>query len=82
MEQVSDEIMYSFRTVDLSDELKAKLRQILFLADMVKFAKEQPLPNENDASWNNACQFVIETKKEDIIPDTPKPESNSSQPEQ
>ena len=70
MEQVSDEIMYSFRTVDLNDELKGKLRQILFLADMVKFAKEQPLPNENETSWNNAYEFVMATKKE-IKEDTP-----------
>ena len=64
MEQVTDEIMYSFRTVDLSDELKAKLRNVLFLSDLVKFAKEQPLPNENESSWNNAHEFVSETKKE------------------
>lgn len=66
MEQVTDEIMYSFRTVDLSDELKSKLRQILFLSDLVKFAKEHPLPNENEASWNNAYEFVMATKKEEI----------------
>ena len=64
MEQVSDEIMYAFRTVDLSDELKAKLRNMLFLSDLVKFAKEVPLPNENEASWMNAYEFVVATKKE------------------
>lgn len=67
MEQVTDETMYSFRAVDLNDELKIKLRQVLFLSDLVKFAKEHPLPNENEASWNNAYDFVIATKKEDII---------------
>lgn len=64
MEQVSDEIMYAFRTVDVSDELRAKLRSILFLSDLVKFAKEVPLPNENEASWMNAYEFVMATKKE------------------
>ncbi|MEK6615497.1 MAG: hypothetical protein AABZ32_05215 [Bacteroidota bacterium] len=64
MEQVTDEIMYSFRTVDMGDELKMKLRQVLFLSDLVKFAKEQPLPNENDLSWSNAYQFVMATKLE------------------
>jgi hypothetical protein len=71
MEQVSDEILYSFRTADVSEEQKAKLRQILLLSDMVKFAKEQPLPNENDLSWNNAYEFVMATKKDE------KPLSNS-----
>ncbi|TAL59934.1 MAG: hypothetical protein EPN85_08380 [Bacteroidetes bacterium] len=63
MEQVSDEIMYAFRTIDLSEELRTKLRNILFLSDLVKFAKEVPLPNENEASWMNAYEFVIGTKE-------------------
>ena len=65
MEQVTDEIMHSFRTADVSDELKAKLRNVLFLSDLVKFAKEHPLPNENELSWKNAYEFVMETKKEE-----------------
>jgi hypothetical protein len=28
---------------------------------MVKFAKEQPLPNENELSWENAIDFVKHT---------------------
>lgn len=64
MEQVTDEIMHSFRTVDMHDELKMKLRQVLFLSDLVKFAKEQPLPNENEFSWSSAYEFVNATKKE------------------
>ncbi len=64
MEQVTDEIMYTFRTVDVNEEMKIKLRQILFLSDLVKFAKEQPLPNENEQSWNNAYEFVNTTKIE------------------
>ena len=65
MEQVTDEIMYSFRTADASDEAKAKLRQVLFLSDLVKFAKEQPLPNENELSIQNAIEFVNATKKDE-----------------
>lgn len=68
MEQVTDEIMYSFRTVDLNDELRMRLRHMLVLSDLVKFAKEQPLPNENEQSWTNAYEFVMATKK-----DEPKP---------
>jgi hypothetical protein len=80
MEQVSDEIMYSFRTADVSDELRAKLRQILFLSDMVKFAKEQPLPNENENSWNNAYEFVMATKKEEIKTEATKTANTETNP--
>ena len=73
MEQVTDEIMYSFRTADISDELKIKLRNILFLSDLVKFAKEQPLPNENETSWINAHEFVMATKKDEIKIEVPQP---------
>ena len=65
MEQVTDEIMYSFRSADIPDEMKMKLRQVLFLSDLVKFAKELPLPNENEQSWMNAYEFVMATKKEE-----------------
>ncbi|HEY4798005.1 MAG TPA: hypothetical protein VII99_02910 [Bacteroidia bacterium] len=70
MEQVTDEIMYAFRTVDIAEELRMKLRQILFLSDLVKFAKENPLPNENEMSLNNAYEFVMATKKEEIKTET------------
>ena len=38
-----------------------KLQQILTTADMVKFAKSEPLPNEHDRSMNYAVSFVQET---------------------
>ena len=76
MEQVTDEIMYSFRTVDLSEELKLKLRQLLFLSDLVKFAKELPLPNENEGSWTNAYEFILATKKEEIQVESRTPPEN------
>ena len=39
-----------------------KLTQTLTLADLVKFAKEQPLPNENEMSIAAAIEFVNTTK--------------------
>jgi hypothetical protein len=38
------------------------LNQALVLADLVKFAKEQPLPLENDQSLDQCIGFVRETK--------------------
>lgn len=61
MEQTTDDILKSFRTVDIDAEVKGKLKQVLILSDLVKFAKEQPLPNENDLSLENAISFVNQT---------------------
>ncbi len=64
-EQVSDETLASMK--DKVDETTfAKLRHMLQLADMVKFAKEQPLPNENELSMNNAVDFVNTTKPVEV----------------
>lgn len=65
MEQTSDEIMSNFRSVVIDAESKNKLRQIFLIADLVKFAKEQPLPNENESSLTNAFNFVNGTSREE-----------------
>jgi hypothetical protein len=44
------------------------LKQVLLLADFVKFAKYNPLPDENELSITNAYFFVDNTKKEEEIP--------------
>lgn len=61
MEMTSDEIIRSLRMVITDINLKTKLSGILILSDMVKFAKENPLPNENELSWEQATAFVKET---------------------
>ncbi|NOR76813.1 MAG: hypothetical protein GQ525_16845 [Draconibacterium sp.] len=65
MEQTSDETIESFRVNKqlLSDKLFSKLSQILKLADLVKFAKYKPLPDDDSLSLSNAYTFVNETKK-------------------
>ena len=67
MEQTTDEIMDSFKGVDVSG-LKSieNLKQILLTADLVKFAKHEPLPDENDLSMINAYFFVNQTKEEEM----------------
>ena len=57
-EQTTYETLQNFRSVSLDDELKKKLRQLLTLSDMVKFAKENPLGNENEMSIQNAIDFI------------------------
>ncbi len=68
MEQVTDEILSSFRAQKdlLNEKNMANLSQILQLADLVKFAKYQPLPDDDNLSLMNAYFFVNETKKEEV----------------
>lgn len=47
----------------VSDENIAQLRQMLELADFVKFAKYQSLQGDNDLSLRNAFDFVESTKE-------------------
>jgi len=61
MEMTTDEITTIFRTIDIAEELKRKLKNILVLADLVKFAKAQPIANEHDLCLTNAFDFVNQT---------------------
>lgn len=68
MEQTSDETIESFRVNKklLTDKLSLNLSQILKMADLVKFAKYKPLPDDDDLALKNAYSFVRETKKEEV----------------
>lgn len=72
MEQTTDEILFGFRNVAIDEDSKAKLKQVLLLADLVKFAKEQPLPTENDLSMSNSYGFINGTKKDEEVIDKKK----------
>ena len=61
-EKTTDEIFESLRYVSITNGDRNLLRQILTLADLVKFAKEKPLPVENEQSMYNAINFVIQTQ--------------------
>ncbi|SEN72256.1 hypothetical protein SAMN05216436_12095 [bacterium A37T11] len=60
MEQTTDEIFSGLRHLDIPDQNRNRLRQILKLADLVKFAKEKPLNTDNEQSIENAMAFVRE----------------------
>jgi hypothetical protein len=69
MEQTTFEILSEFKEKKSLIESVAfeGLKDILELADLVKFAKLTPLPNDNQLSLNNAYQFVERTKIEETI---------------
>lgn len=74
MESTTDEILHAFQRANPEDSILDEiLRDLLQLADLVKFAKEDPLPVDNQSNLNNAYIFVqktyplfyqMETKKE------------------
>jgi hypothetical protein len=62
MEQTSYQIMQDFRRSNRDDSLLDEmLQELLELADLVKFAKEDPLPIDNQTNLNNAYLFVQKT---------------------
>ena len=63
LELTTDEIIISLKSVSIDSDSKARLKQVLFLSDMVKFAKEIPIEIENELSINNAILFVESTKQ-------------------
>ena len=70
LEMTSQDIIESIRVQKtILDDSIGKLNHILSMADLVKFAKMQPLPLENDWSMENAVAFVLETavKKEQTV---------------
>lgn len=65
MESVTWEILEDFKKHSWEDEsLMDLLESLLQLSDLVKFAKEDPSPSENETNLNNAYIFVEKTKRE------------------
>ena len=75
MEQTSGETIGIFKQQkELVDgKTLDQLQHILSLADLVKFAKYVPLPDDNNLTLMNAYFFVNQTKKE-VIKTPEKPE--------
>ena len=62
MESTTDEILQAFKKANLEDNLLDEmLKELLELADLVKFAREDPLPVDNQTHLNNAYIFVQKT---------------------
>lgn len=69
MEQTTDEILTDFRNEVIDTDINYDLlRSLLNLADLVKFAKQEPLPDENVKNLENAYIFVKNTKYQEPEP--------------
>ena len=67
VEMTSREILSSLSSRKETKDKRKMVRQILDMADFVKFAKVRPLPADNIASFDNALKFVEETKPVAVV---------------
>lgn len=79
MEMTSGEILSALRKEDADKELIAKLKQVLHLADFVKFAKLRPGYDENELSMVNAQAFVTGTEEVKPEPDAMDDKENGTE---
>lgn len=61
LEMTSSEIIEKLQESKNQEDIK-DLKELFQTADLVKFAKHNPLMNENDANLINAIEFINETK--------------------
>ncbi len=65
MEMTTDEIVTAMRGIELPDKAALDLVAILRNGDLVKFAKDTPDAEQNEADYLKTYYFVEETKPED-----------------
>jgi hypothetical protein len=64
LEQTSEEILDHIKSLKLDKVNHQNLESLLNLADLVKFAKGEPDPNDNIIHLDNAYDFIKQTKIE------------------
>ncbi len=72
LESTSSEILSDLRAGSHVEGIEMdRLKGILFTADLVKFAKSHPLPDENEGCLENAIEFVKDTivRNEPVTPE-------------
>lgn len=61
MEMVSSEILDAIKTLELSQKEVDHLQKLFQIADLVKFAKWDPLPTDHDIAFKSAHDFIEKT---------------------
>lgn len=79
MEMTSSQIMSVLHRNEETRLVNKHLKNILEVADFVKFAKMRPLPEDNESVMRNAIRFIEETKPQEVAPEgtTGKEENDS-----
>ncbi|MGQ1909270.1 hypothetical protein ACT3CE_05730 [Marinifilum sp. RC60d5] len=80
-ESTTDEILEAVNSVEVNNDWHRNLREILERADLAKFAKFQPLPDENERSLKYAYQIVentilVDKEKDEETTNTKETEDN------
>jgi len=81
MEMSSTQILASLRENPDTRGNHTRIKQILELADFVKFAKVRPMPDDNIKTYNNVVQFVEETKPAPAPEAEAKPQATGAAPD-
>lgn len=69
LEMTTAEILDVLYSIPEAQVVYHQMKQVMELADFVKFAKFLPVPEENEQSMMNALLFINTTKLEEIVPD-------------
>lgn len=69
MEMSSTQILASLRENPETRGDHARIKQILEIADFVKFAKVRPVPDDNIKTYNSVVQFVEDTRPRPAEPE-------------
>jgi hypothetical protein len=79
LEETSDEILEQLTFLNLNQKNYKELEDLLNLADLVKFAKGEPNPDENIIHLDNAYDFIKRTKEniDETEPEVQIDENNS-----
>ncbi len=67
LESTTDEIFEDLKVKDFDESLKDNLREMLQLADLVKFAKAEPPVERHEQLMRFAEEFVIQTKEQPVV---------------
>lgn len=63
LELTTDEILSNLKHTELPIDAESKLKSLLQLSDLVKFAKAKPEASNNDRSMRTALEFIQVTKQ-------------------
>lgn len=77
IEMTSSQILDTLKKNEETKAVNEHLQQILDVADYVKFANVRPLPDDSEASWNKAMNFVEETKP--VVEENPNEKNDKAQ---
>ncbi|MBR1544172.1 MAG: cell wall anchor protein [Muribaculaceae bacterium] len=81
VEMTSTQIIDTLRKNEETRAVNEQLKEILSIADFVKFANMRPLADDNETSFQRAVRFVEDTKPVEVEPETEPDEADNQEEE-